>query len=356
MSGLQRELLPKLINNEEEVKAALEFAAATPDLGKSVCRDPLIVATMRYEIDGMTAQHRTAAKDPKLVDPGYVLVTAAYNEERHISDTLRSVTSQTLPPGRWVIVSDGSTDRTDEIVQDWANRYPFIQFVRVEKTRKHDFAAKVHALQRGFGCLASVEYDFIGVLDADVALQPDYFVRLLSHFGREPGLGIAGGNIEQHVDGRILPRVKDLNTVAGAVQFLRRECFEETGGLPPLKYGGEDAAMEIAARMHGWKTKTFPELKVIHFGLVGGAAGGPLKARFKWGRMNFNLGYHPLFQLARSVYRLKDRPYLLGSLAELIGFAAGKVQDRKPAVDHEVVGYLRREQLAKLRDQLRPRR
>ena len=279
----------------------------------------------------------------------YVLVTAAYNEEGHIADTLRSVASQSSLPDRWVIVSDGSTDGTDHIVREWANRHPFIEFVRVEKSAQHSFAAKVFALRQGFARLADVEYDFIGILDADVSFEPDYFLRLMEHFASEPRLGIAGGNIEQHVDGAVVPRMKDFNSVAGGVQFLRRECFAQTGGLPTLRYGGEDAAMEIKARMHGWKTRTIPELKVVHFGLVGAGAGGPLKARFKLGRVNFDLGYHPMFQLARSVYRAKERPYLLGSVAELVGFAVGKARDRRPAIDREVVRYLRNEQLTKLR-------
>jgi glycosyltransferase involved in cell wall biosynthesis len=147
-----------------------------------------------------------------------VLVTPAYNEERHITEILRWVTGQMLLPRLWVIVSDGSTDKTGEIVRDWASR------------------------------------------------------------------------------------------------------------------------------------------KVLHFGLVGAGAGGPLKARFKWGRMNFHLGYHPLFQLARSVYRVGERPFLLGSLAELLGFTVGKTQGRRPSVDGELVRCLRREQLTKLRNLLSARR
>ena len=304
----------------------------------------------------MSAQSKMGTEGRALAGSGYVLVTAAYNEERHIADTLRSVTDQRLLPCRWVVVSDGSTDTTDQIVRAWAERHPFIEFIRVEKAEKHDFAAKVHALRQGFARLADVDYDFIGVLDADLSFQPDYFERLLEHFAAEPELGVAGGNIEQLVDGAIVPRVKDLNSVAGAVQFLRRECFEQTGGLPALKHGGEDAAMEIAARMHGWQTRTFPELKVVHFGLVGAGAGGALRARFKWGRMNFNLGYHPLFQLARSAYRVGEKPYLFGSFAELAGYAAGRARDRQPSVDGDVVRYLRREQLAKLRHPLNARR
>ncbi len=278
----------------------------------------------------------------------YVLVTAAYNEEHHIADTIRAVTSQSALPRRWVIVSDGSTDRTDEIVIEWARQHPFLRFVRVDKPVRHSFAAKVHALRRGFGCLTDVDYDFVGVLDADVSFERDYFARLLDRFSQSPRLGIAGGNIEQHVNGRIVPRIKDLSSVAGAVQLLRRECFEQTGGLPALRFGGEDAAMEITARMYGWQTRTFPELKVVHFGLVGTGAGGPLRARFKRGRANFDLGYHPVFQLARSIYRVAERPYFVGSMAEMIGFAYGKARDRVPSIDPEVVRYLRREQLSRL--------
>ena len=186
----------------------------------------------------------------------YVLVSAAYNEEANIAHTLRAVANQTVLPSRWVVVSDGSTDGTDAIVLEWAEQNPFIEFVRVEKSAKHSFAAKVHALRRGFARLAGGEYAFIGVLDADVTFEPDYFQQLLERFAKNPDLGIAGGNIEQLVDGVVVPRIKDFDSVAGAVQFCRRECFEQTGGLPALRHGGEDAAMEIAARMHGWRTQT----------------------------------------------------------------------------------------------------
>jgi glycosyltransferase involved in cell wall biosynthesis len=205
--------------------------------------------------------------------PRYVLVTAAYNEERHIADTLRCVASQSVLPHRWVIVSDGSTDRTDEIVVEWAKRHPFIDFVRVDRSAKHSFSAKVHALRQGFARVADLEDDFIGVLDADVSLEPDYFQRLLEHFANEPRLGI-----------------------------------------------------------------------------------GPLKARFKWGRVTCDLGYHPLFQLARAVYRVRERPYLLGSMAELAGFAVSKVRNPQPSIDPDVVRFLRREQLTKLRRLAAPRR
>jgi len=99
-------------------------------------RGAVLFATIRSRVDAMPTHHPPRTMDRELEGRDYVLVTAAYNDERHIADTLRSVTSQTLLPRCWIILSDGATDRTDEIVRDWASRYPFIEFVRVEKTEK----------------------------------------------------------------------------------------------------------------------------------------------------------------------------------------------------------------------------
>jgi biofilm PGA synthesis N-glycosyltransferase PgaC len=287
---------------------------------------------------------------------GYLLVTAAYNEEEHIEQTLSSVIAQTIQPRCWVIVSDGSTDGTDAVVERYARDHPFIRYVRVEKSGEHCFAAKVRALDHGFAELAGEEHDFIGILDADVSFDAGYFEALLTRFAANPNLGICGGNIVQWVNGAVEERIKDMNTVAGAVQFFRRDCFEQTGGLPPLKFGGEDAAIETRARMNGWEVRTFPELQVIHYGFVGAKAGSRLRARFKWGRMNYSLGYHPLYQGARCAYRCTERPYILGSLAEAVGFCFQWIHEGKPEVDPEMVRFLRREQLAKLRPALPSRR
>jgi len=283
--------------------------------------------------------------------PKYALVTAAYNEQENIERTILSVTNQSIRPEMWVIVSDGSTDKTDEIINRYCTKEnPFIRYVRVEKNQKHCFAAKVSALLRALEVLGNKDrYDYIGILDADVSFRSNYFESLIGKFKDEPTLGVAGGDIVQHVGGRIKKRIKDKGSVAGAVQFFRKTCFEETGGLPLLKYGGEDATIETAAKMKGWRVQTFTEFKVTHYGEVGDGAGGRVKARYIWGKMNYAIGYHPLYQLARSVYRWNERPYVVGSIAELIGFLVSFWEYREPQIDHDVVTYLRKEQLNKLR-------
>src|SRR5262245_18683895 len=127
--------------------------------------------------------------------PAYALVTAAYNEEALIEDVIRSVVTQTILPRRWVIVSDGSTDRTDEIVLEYASRYPFIQLERITEEHARNFAAQVIAINRGFARCKDADYNFIGNLDADITLEPDYFERLFSLFDREADLGLSGGRL-----------------------------------------------------------------------------------------------------------------------------------------------------------------
>src|ERR1022692_4850163 len=98
----------------------------------------------------------------------YVLVTAAYNEGGFIENTIRSVISQEVPPARWVIVSDGSTDNTDEIVKRYAAQYDFIQLYRITEDHPRNFAAQVNAINAGIAQLSGAEYEFIGNMDADV--------------------------------------------------------------------------------------------------------------------------------------------------------------------------------------------
>src|ERR1700722_14712739 len=79
---------------------------------------------------------------------GYVLMTAAYNEQAHIERTITCVLSQSVLPEHWVIVSDGSTDTTDSIVERYASQFDFIRLLRVTRTPGHSFKSKVLALHK----------------------------------------------------------------------------------------------------------------------------------------------------------------------------------------------------------------
>src|SRR4051812_32497182 len=122
----------------------------------------------------------------------YVLVTPARNEQDFIELTIRSMVAQTVKPLKWVIVSDGSTDRTDEIVEGYAANHPWIELVkRPPRTERH-FGGKVAAFNAGFERVKDLNYDLVGSMDADISFEPDYFSFLLQKFRENPKLGLGG--------------------------------------------------------------------------------------------------------------------------------------------------------------------
>ena len=283
----------------------------------------------------------------------YMLVTAARNEEAFIENTIKAVISQTVPPKRWVIVSDGSVDQTDKIVGAYADRYPLIEQVRIDKDHARSFVSKVYALNAGLERLNNIDCEFVGNLDADVSFDESYFANLLGEFERDPGLGLAGGYIYERRHGGFCARANNsIRSVAGAVQLFRRECYESVGGILPLKYGGEDWCAEVMARMKGWRVKAIPELKVFHHKPTGTGA-GVLRYWYHQGFMDYSLGSHPLFATLKCLRRLRTRPYVAGALARLTGFACAHYQKEERPVPREFVSYLRREQKARMLGALR---
>jgi len=278
----------------------------------------------------------------------YALVTPARNEEDLIELTLSSVAAQTAPPERWVVVSDGSTDRTDEIVQGYAARFPFIRLLRLERSEERTFASKAHAVDAGVRELTGVEYDFLGNLDADIELPPDYFEKILAKLQNHPEIGIAGGVLYDRWGDRFVKKIHSLDSVAGPVQLFRRQCYEEVGGYLALRKGGVDAMAEVMARMNGWKVQSFPDIEAKHHRTTGTALDSILSARFRQGVQDHSHGCHPLFEVARCGFRLIERPYVLGSLWRVGGFVSACLSGEKREVPPEVAAFLRREQLTRL--------
>ena len=188
----------------------------------------------------------------------YVLITPARNEAENIGRTLESMVAQTYRPLAWVIVSDGSTDQTEDVVSAYLREHDWIQLIRRPDRRERSFAAKVECFNTGFQAVRNLQYDVIGNLDADLSFAPDYFAFLMARFAEEPRLGVAGTPfVEQgtHYDYRFT----NIEHVSGACQLFRRECFADIGGYVPIKGGGIDWVAVTTARMKGWQTRTFTE-------------------------------------------------------------------------------------------------
>ena len=280
----------------------------------------------------------------------YVLVTAAYNEEALIERLIISVGSQVLLPLKWIIVSDGSTDRTDEIVRDYAGRYQYIQLLRITKDHPRNFAAQASAINAGLDQLKNYDYDYIGNLDADVSFESTYFERLIVHFENEQKLGLAGGSICEERRGEFRPRKGNRSySVANAVQLFRRECLETLGGRYfILQYGGHDWHAEVTARMKGWHVQTFSELKVFHHRPTG-AGTGLWRHSFRQGLMDYSMGVHPLFEIAKLIARVLRQPYVPAPLFRLIAFWYAYCRGETRPVSKEFMAFMRKEQFERLR-------
>lgn len=299
---------------------------------------------------------RNAYLQPKTAAKSYVLVTPCRNEADYIEGTLQAVIAQTIRPKKWVIVSDGSIDRTDEIVEQYAKNHDFILFLRRSGDRQRNFGSKVESIRLAYDHLLELQFDFIGNLDADITFDCSYYANILSKFEQNECLGIAGGRRLDIYEGRLVPIRSAQTSVAGAVQLFRRPCYEAIGGYRRLACGGIDAVAEIMARMHGWQVESFLDLPYYHHRVTGTAGGGVLKARFKMGVQHRLIGYHPVFHLASCIFHLSDYPLILGSLASIAGYFWAFLKRYEIAVPDDFVHFLRDEQRARLRSLLLTRR
>jgi glycosyltransferase involved in cell wall biosynthesis len=278
----------------------------------------------------------------------YVLMTAAYNEEANIAKTIESILSQTVLPKRWMIVSDGSFDRTDEIVQDYAKKHSFIRFLRMTRAPGRSFRSKVVALRSSSQQLEEVNFDFIGNLDADVSVDPSYFENLMVRFRKNPELGLAGGFVYEEKNGEFRSRTANrVYSVAHAAQLVRRECYEAIGGYAVLEFGGEDWHAQTSARMKGWIAEAFPELKIFHHRNTG-EGDNLVRHKFRQGRMDHAFGSNPVFETFKCIERIPEKPFLIGSIARLIGFSWSYLHRDKRDVSPEFIAFLRKEQEQKL--------
>jgi glycosyltransferase involved in cell wall biosynthesis len=283
--------------------------------------------------------------------PTYVLITPARNEANFIELTLKSVIAQTVMPLKWVIVSDGSTDGTDEIVRKYAAEHPWIELLRMPERQERHFAGKVHAFNAGRANVIDLGYDVIGNLDGDTSFGEDYFDFMMRKFGQNPRLGVAGTPFKEGTF-QYDYRFASTEHVSGQIQLFRRQCFEDIGGYVPNKWGGIDLVAVIKARMMGWQTQSFLEKSYEHHRKMGSAAKySGVKGAFWDGQRDYSLGCDPLWQLTRSLYRMVARPPLvLGGSLCFAGFFWSMVTRAKILVPDDLVQFRRAEERRRLRE------
>ncbi|MCI0561552.1 MAG: glycosyltransferase [Nitrososphaera sp.] len=278
----------------------------------------------------------------------YIIITPVRDEARYIEQTIASVAHQTILPCQWIIVDDGSSDGTSEILDMHAVRTGWIRVVhRENRGFRAAGGGVIEAYYAGYRVLNNDNWDFIVKLDGDLSFAPDYFEQCFKIFGAEAELGIGGGTICQLKNGQL--RVDCVGDppfhVRGATKIYRRACWEKIN--PLLKAPGWDTIDEVKANLHGWTTRTFSHLKLIQHKPTG-VADGNWRNWLKNGRANYITGYHPLFMLAKCVKRAFHKPILVESIALLAGFFSGYFKRIPRVPDDEAIRYLRQQQIRRL--------
>jgi glycosyltransferase involved in cell wall biosynthesis len=282
--------------------------------------------------------------------PGYILITPARNEAQFLELTVKSVVAQTVKPLKWVIVSDGSTDGTDEIVLKYATENPWIELLRMPERKERNFAGKVMAFNAGYARVKDVQHDVIVSMDADISFDANYFEFLLNKLAEDHSLGLVGTPFEDAGRCTYDYRFVSIEHVSGACQVFRRECFEEIGGYVPVKGGGIDHIAVLTARMKGWKTRTFVEKTCTHHRDMGTAQRSPLMAKFRFGMQDYALGGHPLWEVFRMMYQMTKGPVMAGGLMLGAGYFWALVKRAPRPISPELMAFRRREQMQRLRN------
>jgi poly-beta-1,6-N-acetyl-D-glucosamine synthase len=267
-----------------------------------------------------------------------LLITPARDEAAHLETTIRSVAAQSRPPDLWLIIDDGSTDGSPELLARLAKEIPFLQVLQApprSRSEREDglaLAAEAVAFNAALAAVDTADFTHIGKLDADVELPPSYLEHLLERFAAEPDLGIAGGTLLERSDGDWHLTKVPSNHVRGALKLYSRECFEAIGGIEERL--GWDTIDETYARMHGFATRSLPELQARHHRPVA-TRGGTLRGRARHGQCAYILRYGFWWVALRSLKVACLRPRGLSGIAFLYGYLRaaflrqGRVEDEQ---------------------------
>ncbi len=255
----------------------------------------------------------------------YIVISPVRDEEAFLPRSIEAVCGQTVTPTEYILVDDGSTDRTAEIIKDAASRHPWIRYVgRSNRGGRSVGPGVIEAFYDGYRTIESADYEFICKMDGDLTIGPRYFETLFAKFEQDPRLGSASGKLYLDVgDGKLVEeRIAD-ESVLGGMLCYRRECFDRIGGF--VRQVMWDGIAFHRCRMEGFRTRSFtdPELRILDHRIMGSSQGSIYRGRLRWGWGQYFMGTHPLYMLAIGAYRAAERPFVVGGALIVLGYLKG---------------------------------
>ncbi len=280
----------------------------------------------------------------------YCLITPCRDEARYIRSTLETTTRQSMPPALWVIVDDGSTDGTAEILAEYAAKHDYIVVVkREDRGARAVGPGVIEAFYDGLSHVDLTDFDYVCKFDGDLEMPPRYFERAMERMERDPYLGNVSGKLfERKPDGRLwMERTGDENAV-GPAKFYRVGCFQEIGGfVREVSWDGIDGHL---CRMNGWiaQSTNDPEMRIVHLRPMGSSQENIRVGRIRWGRGKYFMGSAPYYVLAVAAYRSMEPPWIVGGAAITWGYLKAALSNH-PRYDNPAYRrYVRRFERAQL--------
>jgi len=255
----------------------------------------------------------------------YVIISPVRDEEKYLNDTIDCIINQTEKPVKYILVDDGSTDKTGDIIQDAAKKCPWIVYVpRINRGERKVGAGVIEAFYEGLNEIRTSDYDYICKMDGDLTIGSKYFEALFNIFEHDPYLGSASGKLflDQGNGKLVEERISD-ESVLGGVLCSRKKCFEDIGGF--VRQVMWDGIAYHRSRMAGWRTRSFrdPDLMIYDHRLMGSSHKSIYHGRIRWGWGQYFMGSHPLYILAVGLYRMMERPFIIGGILIVLGYLKG---------------------------------
>lgn len=281
------------------------------------------------------------------VSASYVIISPCRNEAEYMKNTLDSVVKQTIKPNLWVIVDDGSTDTSPDILREYAEKYPFIKIVtRENRGHRSVGPGVIEAFYHGYDAVDVSQFEFVCKFDLDLDLPPRYFEILIKRMNENQRIGTCSGKayFKDKITGNLISEKCGDEMSVGMTKFYRRTCFEEIGGfVRQVMWDGIDCHK---CRQLGWIAVSWdePELRFIHLRPMGSSQKGIFTGRMRHGFGQYFMGTGLVYMTASSIFRMLHPPYLIGGFAMSWGYVKSMFQRQPRFDDKPLVNFIRKYQ------------
>lgn len=275
----------------------------------------------------------------------YVLISPCRNEAAYMRQTLDTVIAQSVHPARWVIVDDGSTDQTPQILAEYAARHEWISIVtRADRGRRAVGPGVIEAFYAGYETIDPDDYDYLCKLDLDLRLPPRYFETLMQRMEADPRIATCSGKAYIEANGGLVSERHGDETSLGMTKFYRVARFQAIGGfVREVMWDGIDCHR---CRMNGWIACSWDdaELRFVHLRPMGSSQVSIYTGRMRHGYGQYFMGTSFPYIAASALFRMSEEPRVIGGLFILWGWLKSALQRKPRYGDAEFRRFLRRYQ------------